>query len=112
MTPLFRPILLLAISFALGGCARTYWVHQTKASQEFYADSTDCMQMARANAPQPAFIPAPTVQVGNKPPSVADSFQEGQRQSQNQRTAENAERERNAMYDHCLRGRGWYTVQK
>ena len=90
--------LVIAPFLLLIGCAGTqYWLHNTKGTQEFYKDNSECLALASGAVGPTQIMPVS----GN--PGFATGFAQGW----NQGAAARAQQDRQTIYKHCLMGRGW-----
>lgn len=103
----------MAIAFGplLVGCAQTYWAHPSKSPQEFYADSNDCLTSAHQAIPVRQIQPPPP-QSPFTAPLIGDALMSGYTSSYNAGQISQANAQRQQMYEHCVRARGWYTYTR
>lgn len=85
-----RTFCLLVVVLA-AGCSSPKWHHSAKNQQDFYRDNSGCMAMSGSGQ---------STQIAYNPNSVMQGYNQG--------SAAWAQADREAIYEQCMQGNGWY----
>lgn len=86
-----KPICVAILLFSLCGCAKEYWAHPYKSTQQFYRDSARCEAMSYSPGNG-------QIMPGNS--SFANTW--------NQLAAMDSNAANGRIYNYCMMGEGWY----
>ena len=85
-------LILIVATILVTGCASSgVWHHQSKSTQDFYQDNSQCMAMAGTGQ-------------ANQVAGATDSFAQGF----NLGSAIRTQSDRNLIHEQCMYGNGWY----
>ncbi len=87
-------MIVVILSCLSSGCAKKYWAHSGKSTQEFYRDSARCEAMSYSGGSSQMMTGGDHFAQGwNQAAAIDSSFASGR------------------IYERCMMGEGWYLTK-